>query len=281
MQRLSVFHRGALGDSVLTWPLMRAAMKRGFAVTFVSDDSKARLAQLALNVHGLNAEQRRFNSLWLPDAPIESDARVDRVVSFAGTSAADLVWRRNASRAFPNALIDIVHDQLDRNVALKLADGTSGIETRVAFDSATVVCHVGTGGGGKCWDLSRWSKTVRTLRNDGLEVRVIAGEVEAERFSHAQRGLFLEMNGTYLTNIDQLYVTLRDARCVIAADSGPGHVAAQLGATVLSLFGPTDPKRWAPIGPDVHVLAPSSPSNMTWLEPERVIAEFNRVIVLK
>jgi ADP-heptose:LPS heptosyltransferase len=89
------------------------------------------------------------------------------------------------------------------------------------------------------------------------------------------------MNGTYLTNIDQLYATLRDARCVIAADSGPGHVAAQLGATVLSLFGPTDPKRWAPIGPDVHVLAPSSPSNMTWLEPERVIAEFNRVIVLK
>jgi ADP-heptose:LPS heptosyltransferase len=40
----------------------------------------------------------------------------------------------------------------------------------------------------------------------------------------------------------------------IGADSGLGHAAAALGAPVLSLFGPTDERRYAPWGPKVHVV---------------------------
>ena len=47
---------------------------------------------------------------------------------------------------------------------------------------------------------------------------------------------------------------MRDARLVVASDTGPGHLAAAAGARLLSLFGPSDPARWAPLGPSVELV---------------------------
>jgi heptosyltransferase-2 len=47
-------------------------------------------------------------------------------------------------------------------------------------------------------------------------------------------------------------VLLRDAALVIANDTGPGHMAAAVGAPLLSVLGPTDPARWGAIGPTVR-----------------------------
>ncbi len=44
------------------------------------------------------------------------------------------------------------------------------------------------------------------------------------------------------------------ARLYVGADSGLGHAAAAVGAPVLSLFGPTDERRFAPWGGRVHVV---------------------------
>ena len=47
---------------------------------------------------------------------------------------------------------------------------------------------------------------------------------------------------------------LRDAALVIANDTGPGHLAAAVGAPLLSVLGPTDPARWGAVGPTVRLL---------------------------
>ena len=41
---------------------------------------------------------------------------------------------------------------------------------------------------------------------------------------------------------------LAEFAVVVAADSGPAHVAAAVGASVVTLFGPTDPRLTAPRG---------------------------------
>ena len=41
---------------------------------------------------------------------------------------------------------------------------------------------------------------------------------------------------------------------VIANDSGPLHMAVALGIPVVTVFGPTDPKRTGPYGNEQHVV---------------------------
>ena len=44
---------------------------------------------------------------------------------------------------------------------------------------------------------------------------------------------------------------LRDAALVLSNDTGPGHMAAAVGAPLVSVLGPTDPARWGAWGPTV------------------------------
>ncbi len=48
---------------------------------------------------------------------------------------------------------------------------------------------------------------------------------------------------------DLLAALMAEFDAVVAADSGPAHVAAAVGVPTVTLFGPTDPRLTAPLGP--------------------------------
>ena len=49
-------------------------------------------------------------------------------------------------------------------------------------------------------------------------------------------------------SLGELIALTRRARIFIAGDSGPMHLAAALGVSVVAIFGPTDPARNGPYG---------------------------------
>ena len=65
---------------------------------------------------------------------------------------------------------------------------------------------------------------------------------------------------------------LRRAALLVSNDTGPGHLAAAVGAPVLSVLGPTKPEQWAPWGPTAHVVRrPQPPDGIAWPAVDEVM----------
>lgn len=118
-----------------------------------------------------------------------------------------------------------------------------------------VVLHLGSGSPAKNWPVGRFVELARLLRGRGLEVLAVDGPADV-----AARKQFWETplpdgvrrcSGLKLPVLAGLL-----ARCAafVGHDSGITHLAAAAGAPVCAIFGPTDPRVWAPRGRRVVVL---------------------------
>jgi heptosyltransferase III len=65
------------------------------------------------------------------------------------------------------------------------------------------------------------------------------------------------MDLTGKLNLEQLIAFISIADGLVAASTGPLHIAAAMGKKTVGLFAPMKPihpGRWAPLGKDVHIL---------------------------
>lgn len=125
---------------------------------------------------------------------------------------------------------------------------------------------------GKRWPAERFASLARELVDrHGFTVLVNGGPAERELASfvasEAGRGERVVALPALGGTLGSLKALLRRSRVVVSNDTGPRHMAAAVGAPLVSLFGPTDP-RWADVpvraeGPEEKVLAdPTLPSGM-------------------
>ncbi|PYQ02593.1 MAG: hypothetical protein DMF83_23225 [Acidobacteria bacterium] len=109
---------------------------------------------------------------------------------------------------------------------------------------------------GKLWRAQNFGAVARGLRDRGLPSLVTWGPGEeelAERVVATSAGAARRAFATTLLE----YVELaRRARLVVAADTGPLHLACAVGTPVVALFGPTDPARNGPFSPGDVVVRP-------------------------
>jgi ADP-heptose:LPS heptosyltransferase len=117
-----------------------------------------------------------------------------------------------------------------------------------------VVLNPGGGWTSKLWPAERFGQLARELSGLGLTPLVSWGpgeEALADRVVAASAGSALRSFPTTLLDFVEI---ARRARLVVAADTGPLHLACAVGTPVVALFGPTDPARNGPFSPDDTVL---------------------------
>ena len=105
---------------------------------------------------------------------------------------------------------------------------------------------------------------VERLSASGRQVVICPGpnEVEGARRMYPAA---LRLEGVGLGVYNAL---LARAKLVIANDTGPAHMAAAVGAPLLSILGPTPLEQWAPWGPNVEIMQ----RYPAWFSADEVLA---------
>src|SRR6185503_6982012 len=112
-----------------------------------------------------------------------------------------------------------------------------------------VLLNPGGGWANKRWPAESFGRLAARLREQGHRPLVTFGpgeEALADEVVRASGDAAVRGFGTTLLEFVEL---ARRARLVVAADTGPLHIACAVGVPVVGIYGPTDPARNGPFLP--------------------------------
>jgi ADP-heptose:LPS heptosyltransferase len=110
--------------------------------------------------------------------------------------------------------------------------------------------HPGAGKPPNRWPAVRFAKLVELIsRRLNTLALVTCGPMDEEEVKDLQRSAETPVEIIKNQPIRHVASLLKHMDLYITNDTGLMHVAAGVGVPVLSLFGPTNPEQWAPIGP--------------------------------
>lgn len=276
-KQISMMRSGAIGDFVLTLPVvnaLHAAYPRA-TLRLIGNPSILRLAPVE-NVVDINSAE--VAGLYNPGGPAPGRTRalfsdVDLLLAYAVDPDGSLQSRlaevvRGRAIVFdprPQGGVHIVEHLLTplRRMGVPTIDTMPRIQLRVdelaraeeilngyGLSSPIVAIHPGSGGREKRWPLTSYTELAHRLRIRGACVIAACGPVERDAVDE------LKANVPCLVPRDLrgLAALLHGADLFIGNDSGPGHIAAAVGTPALTLFGPTDAETWAPRHPLARIL---------------------------
>ena len=138
----------------------------------------------------------------------------------------------------------------------------------------------------KNWPQTRFLELADLLKAAGMTPVLLLGPKERDRAETLRRERpdlatieFLEA-GPGISSLDVAIAVLSRLSAVVANDSGLGHLAGAAGRPVVSLFGPTDPRRWAPMAPQQRILSARDHGGeeMERIPPDAVLAAVREIL---
>ncbi len=266
-----VIHRGALGDFVLTFPILRSLFEAGYKRRILITrpghgdlSKKLKLCEESLDCEcgiaidfisqkniGLSGFKSRLGQIDLVIALISDEANQFRnwIQEKMGIPAYSV---------FPRPL-----EKTTMHVTEYLFNSLKGLKLNTSLPhkdywhgGPMLLIHPGSGSEKKNYN----DVLYINIRNKNAPAEFLLGPVERESGKHWPGKPVMPESLTELTDI------LLHARGLISNDSGVAHLGAYLGVPTLALFKSTAPVNWRPIGLRVLILdKPDIRSNATML----------------
>ncbi len=272
MNHVTVIRNGAIGDFTLTLPAIKA-VQQAFphcALHIVGPPATCALAQSEQIIDGNHPDLAPlYATSSLPERTRKLFAQTEFLLAYSRPGRSDqqhlkkliagktIFWNPQPAKGSDLHIVDhllIPLHQLNMTVAhalpqIDLVRKDFSYVGQLSINHP-LIAHPGSGGAHKCWPLERYVQWARALMHDGLEIIFLCGPTERER------GFTIPNDIPTLSPPDlrSLAALLSRARLFVGNDSGPGHIAAAVNTKTLSLFGPTDPRIWAPRNAAGHIL---------------------------
>ena len=120
--------------------------------------------------------------------------------------------------------------------------------------------HPGSGSPKKTWSSERFAEAIATMLQPPDTAVILAIGPADEEADEAILSVIRHPRLRPARNLPlpQLAALVQRCELFLGNDSGVTHIAAAVGAPTLALFGPTDPRIWAPRGKHVTIIQPAA-----------------------
>jgi len=157
-------------------------------------------------------------------------------------------------------------DELNGSFGLtKIKQLPHGLKNLIKPNLQAVILHPCSKGSAREWGLDRFSELISLLPVDRFQIFVTGSSAEGE----AMKG-FLSQNRARVTDVTgklslaELVAFIGSCDALVAASTGPLHIAAALDKIAIGIYAPMKPiwpRRWAPIGRKAHVMVANRTCN--------------------
>lgn len=286
MKRVLIIRSGAVGDLILTLPVLSALKKRysGLSIDMMGDPVRLSLLKHCgfvddvlpvddrdftplFSTHAAQADEPALCSLqsydaiisYLPDITGVFEGNLRRIIPglvLSGQVRPVADRRVHMTHLIINALVPLSINPVAEVPWLRLPDCSgSGQQDLPHPDRPSIAIHPGSGGPDKCWPAESYVTLIEALVDRGLEPVVTFGPADEKvRSRIATRVEGIGARIAENLNLADLSKLLNRCAAMIGNDSGITHLATALGVPVVALFGPTDPAVWGPRGKNVRIL---------------------------
>lgn len=277
MQRILVIRGGAIGDFVLTLPALKL-LRDNYPNARLEILGYKHIAALAENRFYADAtrsiEHGSLGGFFAEGGQLDGElsryfGSFDLIVSYLFDP--DGIFQRNIERCGVDMFIAIAPKIAgNAHAAIQLARGLERLglalpdpapkiypsdddrefaRTFLGSVSAPLAVHPGSGSPTKNWPIEQWSALVAAVPE--RELLMIGGEADERELARLRTD---KARTAFNLPLPRLAAVLERCVVFIGHDSGISHIAAAVGTRCVLLFGPTDPKVWAPANAGVHVV---------------------------
>ncbi len=123
----------------------------------------------------------------------------------------------------------------------------------------TILCHMASSQPNRQWPVQHWAAFYQLAAATGrrLAFTTATGAREQSLINELKKIAPDAPTLPVVPDLSQFLALLKRAEAFISGDTGPLHFAAGLGVPTISLFGPSSPARWAPVGERHRILTGS------------------------
>lgn len=148
------------------------------------------------------------------------------------------------------AAVDALEPVWDFSIAVSAEDRARAAALLADLPRPRVILHPAARWRTKLWATEGWRSLAAALVAEGAGVLVTGAAADAPLAEAILSGLGPSARSAAgRASLKALAALLGEVDAVVSVDSGPMHLAAAVGAPLVALFGPTDPRRTGPFGP--------------------------------
>ena len=135
---------------------------------------------------------------------------------------------------------------------------TEKIKTSLSKNKFNLIIHPKSNASAREWSMEHYKNLISQLPVEQFQIIITGGEKEKLLLDNWVQTIPQQViNLSGLLNLNELISLLNNSDGIIAASTGPLHIASALGKYALGIYPPIrpmDPQRWAPIGKQAEYL---------------------------